>query len=485
MITISSKEAFEIIERCKKDVMFFNNEILGNTEPWTKQLEVWNAVKDYNRVIVKSGHGIGKTHLAAKIILWYLYCFKESLVITTAPTFLQVQMSLWGEIRKQYNQAKFKLGVDALETAIKVGDKHYAIGISTDEADRIQGFHSDTGNVLVVVDEGCGVDEKMFEALEGLLTGYNCKILTIGNPTATNGYFYKAFESKNWKKYTISCYDCPNVTEGKVVIEGLVTKQWIDEKKEQWGEDSNLFKSRVLGEFPDEDEETLIPLHLVEKAEKNLKIVAQFFEPKILAIDIASTGTNSSIFLFRNGNVVYRIEEKNHKTADELLGFAIRVVTEENPDIIVYDRIGEGWGIGSLLSSKFDNVYEFDSRRADEDTDSLFKNIKAKYYFKLADKFRKENIKILEGTRLSAELPTIKKDDSLGEGKIKIKSKKDMTKKISDSPDYADALMMSEYGLELCPSKEVKPKNIFEILDSAGKTISTNKKLVSSRTGYG
>jgi hypothetical protein len=77
----------------------FVREVLGS-ELWSRQVEILEAIRDHPQVTVRSGHGVGKTFVAACAALWWLYSFRPSLVLTTAPTARQVESLLWGEIRR-------------------------------------------------------------------------------------------------------------------------------------------------------------------------------------------------------------------------------------------------------------------------------------------------------------------------------------------------------------------------------------------------
>ena len=51
--------------------LIFVTDVLGVTpEPW--QAEVLEAVGKYDRVSIRSGHGVGKTTLQAWLVLWFL-----------------------------------------------------------------------------------------------------------------------------------------------------------------------------------------------------------------------------------------------------------------------------------------------------------------------------------------------------------------------------------------------------------------------------
>ena len=219
-------------EHCASPVRFAQ-EVLGVTL-WSKQEEVLEALKDHRRVAVKSGNGLGKGFSATVAILWFLYCHDDAVVLSTAPTFRQVRHVLWREVHRRYNQAKYGLGGRLLDTRLELSEGRFALGLSADNGDELQGFHSP--NMLIVVDEAEGVSEPIYEAIEAVMTSENCRLLMIGNPTTMSGSFRRAFyEDRDlYHTVTISALDSPNVT-GEKTVKGLTTKRWVEERRKVWG----------------------------------------------------------------------------------------------------------------------------------------------------------------------------------------------------------------------------------------------------------
>lgn len=251
-------------KRIREDPVFFCRHVLG-IRPWRRQREVLRALRDHERVAVRSGHGTGKSFIAAAATLWFLYAYYPAKVITTAPTWNQVRQILWSEIRRLHAASRVPLGGRVLEERIRLGDDAFAVGISTDEAERFQGFHAES--VLVILDEAPGVREEIWEAAQTLLTGRTGRLLAIGNPTRPVGSFYEAFGAGSaWAQVRISCLDCPNVRFGREIYPRLVTRQWVEGRRRDWGEGTGLWRSRVLGEFPEDAQSLLIPRNWIEQS---------------------------------------------------------------------------------------------------------------------------------------------------------------------------------------------------------------------------
>ena len=157
-----------------------------------------------------------KASPAAVAVLWFLSCYAPAIVITTAPTARQVRHILWREIRRLHGASTQRLGGTMLNTRFEIAGDRFALGLSTDEADQFQGFHSP--NMLIVVDEAEGVSESIYEAIDAVMTSGNCKLLLIGNPTSDSGSFRRAFheDRRIFRNITISALESPNVQHQQV-----------------------------------------------------------------------------------------------------------------------------------------------------------------------------------------------------------------------------------------------------------------------------
>src|SRR5207237_2814379 len=127
-----------------REPLWFARMVLG-AELWQAQREILAAVAHHSRVAVKSCHASGKTYAIAVAVLWWLVAHSDGIVVTTAPTWLQVEKVIWGEIRKLllFAQARGLVTFPRPQrTELKLGTQNYAIGLSTDDSSRFQGFHS-------------------------------------------------------------------------------------------------------------------------------------------------------------------------------------------------------------------------------------------------------------------------------------------------------------------------------------------------------
>ena len=415
---------------------------------WSKQIDVMHSVRDNARTAVKSGNTVGKSFDVAQIALWFLITHYPSKVITTAPTFNQIENIIWKEINGLVHKSKVEIGAEILKTQLKFNEEWFALGISTDEVNRFQGFHSPY--LLVIIDEALGVAPEIWEAIEGL---HPYRILAIGNPLSPEGNFYQAFQSPLWNKITISCLECVAWQNINGRIPGLVTEQWIKERKEEWGEKSPLYQARVLGEFPTEGTNTLIPMKYVEEARKRESQDDEDEEIRIISSDIATKhGESKTVIGYRYGHTISEIQAHQNIPATTSARIIQKLYEKKDADSNVIDSDGFGEGVADIIMSKNLGVLEFHGGYGYKAMDSMkFKNLRSQFYWVIAKKFEKglyslKNLPQPMYDMLKSQLCSIrvKAPDALG--RIQIETKDDMRARGMVSPDFSDMLMMSEFA---------------------------------------
>jgi phage terminase large subunit len=242
------------LTRYQSDPVAFAREVLG-IEPWERQQQIMQAVARERRVTVRSCHHSGKTFAAGALAQWWVRCFDPSLVVTTAPTMRQVKELLWYEIAAHQRRSQLPGQLNVMDLTVLPSQR--AIGLTTNEPERFQGLHA--ANILVIVDEASGIEETIYEAIEGILTGPNAKLLLIGNPNNPAGTFYQSHQSALYQSFHIAAKDVP---------EHLLPATWAEERRQEWGEDNPAYQVRVLGEFPNQGEDSLIAMSWVIAAQR-------------------------------------------------------------------------------------------------------------------------------------------------------------------------------------------------------------------------
>ena len=457
----------------------FAMEILG-VAPWDKQRDVLDAVMRHRRVAVKSGNGLGKDFTAAVVVLWYLHCHDPAVALSTAPTFRQVRHVLWRQIHRLHRNARVPLGGTLLDTRWDIAEDRYALGLSADGADQFQGFHCP--NVLVVVDEAEGVDEEIYEAIDSVMTSRNPTLLLIGNPTSTSGPFFRAFHEERgiYRNITISALDSPNVRVGGTSISGLTTARWVEERRQIWGENSDLYRSRVLGEFPKRGEDNLLSMDDINAAiyddcsavvagegrdeddaaggkpalrptEAHPFVdLAGLFLPGmmpsnygrvVVGVDVARFGNDRTVVLMRRGDRVESIKSFARIDTMASVGQVMVAIREHRPDAVNIDEIGVGSGVVDRLREQGMRVRGVNVSESPR-RDRTCANLRAEGYQTLAQRFRDHRIRIPRDTELISELVNLRYGyDS--RGRLVMQNKRKAKGRGAPSPDKADALMLA------------------------------------------
>lgn len=289
-------EQLEILAEKLDDPVFFAENVLGVT-PWSKQREILYGLRDHHRIAVRSGHKVSKSNSAAIVALWWAITKPDARVALTSASFQQVVKILWREITGMYRKANalVPLGGQMYRdpaSGLVFPNGNEIFGFSTDQPERAAGISA--ANLLYVVDEASGVQEDVFEAMEGNMAA-GAKMLLTSNPTRMVGTFFDAFHSKSkyWKCIHISSKDSPNVT-GERNIPGLAGPAWIKEKAEEWGEGSPMFQVRVEGNFPGQGDNSVIGLGLVTEAKLRYDKASTMGALRI-GVDVARYGEDETV----------------------------------------------------------------------------------------------------------------------------------------------------------------------------------------------
>lgn len=461
-------------ELYKNDIRLWCKDKLGYTM-WNKQVEIAEMLIKHRRVVVKSGHGVGKSFTASVIMAWFIDTRRhvDALAVSTAPTAPQLSI-VWEYLRDHHRKGKL-FGRVTLDNDYK-GDDDSKRGSgrkpSNTNEHAFQGEHRRQG-VLAVIDEACGVPESLFTGVDVITTGKYDFCLAVGNPDDVNTPFGRIFtqDDPTWHKMTISSLDSPNFT-GEDFPEdargGLVTPEWVEGRKLVWGEDSPRYRSKVLGEFSMEgSENTLFTQRTIARAQETELIKLDESTP-ILGCDIARYGSDySTCYSLQDG--VLRKEAQWSKadtveSAEKIHDIAIRIGAKE----VRVDGVGIGAGVYDQLARLAQGQYEvvgMIGNGATPDPDKWY-NSRAFWYDTMREKMLTGLIDMdFDDKILKEELEGIQYFFSRTHGSIQIESKDDMRKRGIKSPDFADAAMYACADLLIDPTDPSSKLRIGETMN--------------------
>ncbi|HTY66607.1 MAG TPA: terminase B [Alphaproteobacteria bacterium] len=421
------------------DPVLFCREAL-RAEPQAWQVEALGLVAHHDRVAIRSGHGVGKTALLAWLILWFLITRRPVRIPCTAPTSHQLGDILWSEIAKWRRRlpAEFAAQISVTGEHVYRADSRqecFAVARTArrDQPEAFQGFHGE--NLLFVVDEASGVDDSIFEVGEGALSTAGAKVVLAGNPTRRSGYFYNAFhrDSDAWKTLRVACADSP-----------MVAARYASGMARRYGADSNIYRVRVLGEFPASEDDVVIPVELCDSA------VHRDVEPLpdrriIWGLDVARFGADRTALAKRRGNVL--LEPVKHWRNKDLMASAERVADEYNaceeadrPFAIMVDSIGYGAGVADRLRAM--GLPARDVNVGNSSEMPRYERLRDELWWRAREWLDTRTCVLPDDQDLIGEL-TVPKYSFTPEGKIKVEGKDEIKKRSLQSPDLADAFCLT------------------------------------------
>ena len=410
----------------------------GCMDDW--QIDAMQALQRGESLSVKSGHGVGKTGwLGMTIIIWML--FKDGpRVACTAPTSHQLNDALWGEVAKWHKLLptflKNELEVKSERIEAKRNPKEYYCVARTarkEQPEAFQGFHAP--DMLFIADEASGVENIIFEVGEGSMSTRGAQTILTGNPTRTSGYFFDSHNRMrgSWTTMTVSCETAK-----------MVDPLYIERMEKRYGRDSNVFRVRVLGEFPNVDDDAVISLALCEAAVN--RDIDQIPGKIIWGVDVARFGDDSSALAKRQRNrLMGKVKEWKGKDTMQTAGIVVNEYNQapfdEKPDEILVDSIGIGAGVVDRLRelglpARGINVAESPSVR------DKFLRLRDELWWKAREWLEGLEASIPDDADLIGEW-TAPKYEMTSAGKIQVESKADMKKRGVVSPNKADAVNLT------------------------------------------
>jgi len=440
-MTDDQEEFKKLLQSYKDDPVKFVNEVIG-VRPTLQQEEMLRAVAPRgSKVSIKSGHGCGKTSGLSWIILWFLCTHNNCRIPCTAPSSHQLNDLLWPEVIRWKDQMHpfFRDQIENSSDKIwvkEVKETQYAVARTArpEKPEALQGFHAP--NLLFVIDEASGVAESIFEVAEGALSTEGARVIMTSNPTRTDGYFYRSQtkERKYWTCLHFSCLDSH-----------LVSDEYPISMADRYGKESSVYHVRVLGEFPDSSNDTVIPLHLIESAVG--RDVDYSMSAKIAGLDVARKGDDATAITVTQGNSIEFIDRWYNKDLMSTVGRVKALYDQRVFHKVQVDAIGMGAGVADRLNelgvpTVLVNVAE--STAYKEKYNRLRDELwwAGREFFEDLTSSINPDIEYLDD--LIGELSSVKYDFS-SNGKLKVEGKAEMKKRGEDSPNLADSFLLTRF----------------------------------------
>jgi len=403
-----------------------------------------------DRISIVSGHGIGKSMMLSIVILWFLFVHPDCQIACTSPGKEQMYDVLWKELKKWIDRMPKEVG-DLYEwqnshVRMREAPETWfarAKTSSKENTEALAGVHADW--VLIAVDEASGVEEPIFETMEGALTSGKTIVFLISNGTRSIGYFYDTHhkDAERWQNFGFSSLESPRVDQ-----------KYVDAIVAKYGTDSVQYAIRVDGEFPDEgvmDDRGYVQMF----SEKDLHLVRPdaSWRPTGRAkgsIDCSGEGQDKTAWAVGDGQRAAIVAKEDTSTP---AGMALKSITvcetyRIDPEDFVVDGFGRGQDVGmeiALATSQQKRPWRVVPINSgdpceDEEDRLLYVNRRAMMFYRLLMWCRAGG-EIAESAKIRDELLSIRFRRTAN-GRIQIMDKVTMKKLGFPSPDEADALSM-------------------------------------------
>lgn len=400
---------------------------------------IQEACKEQARVAVKSCQGAGKTSCLVWLTMYFLLTLEDCRILITAPSSQQLHRVFHSEFLKWHAKLPkiFKDFFEIKQESVSIKNKPYQVAnlVTGNPQNRqaLQGGHAD--NYIILADEANGLSDETFDTLLGTLGTGNGSFIQTCNPVENKGRLYEIFKRKNerWVRLTFNAFDSDQIN-----------KSWIEDMREQYGEEDDNWKIRVLGEFGSFGSSQFFPTNLVEDAvNTNISYKSYMEYPKVVGVDIARYGDDDTVFLLRQGPKILDIVKMKGFDTQEVAYRLREYYSKWTPNMLCIDGTGLGAGV-------VDRIKEFQLPHHDvivsqSSTEPLkYLNLRAQLYGK-----------VLEWLQAGADIPD---DPDLFSQlvstsytyttklQVQMLSKKEIKRSGLPSPDIVDALSLSMYS---------------------------------------
>ncbi|SDL07762.1 hypothetical protein SAMN05428953_12664 [Mesorhizobium muleiense] len=393
------------------------------------------------QISVASGHGIGKSAEMGMLSNWAMSCWDDARIVTTANTEGQLRTKTAPEIGKWFRTSLTGHWFDVQAMSIKARDPLHGdswrqdfIPWSEHNTEAFAGLHNEGRIILLLFDEASKIHDKVWEVAEGALTDENTVIIWIvfGNPTRNSGRFRECFRRfrHRWVQRQIDSRTVPGTN--KAYLQRLV---------DDHGEDSDLVKVRVRGQFPSQSAMQFISETDADKARAvHLRPGQYNFAPVIIGVDPAWTGDDKLEIMLRQGLYSKSLASIARNDNDvEVANLIARLEDEHQADAVFVDA-GYGTGIvsaGQVMGRNWRLIW-FSGKPLDPG----YLNKRAemiggvKRWIKAGGAIDPHDEELYQDIIGPETVPRL-------DGKIQIESKEDMKERGLPSPNKLDALALT------------------------------------------
>lgn len=446
-------------------------------EEWAKMsVHLQNPLTRFKtyRLVISTGNGSGKTAFGAmtEIMMMYSQKLRGRVTSNTKPQLTQI---VWPEYDKWFNHARYSnLWFEKLGESIKSRDEHFKEQwrfdmFTWDEANpaAVSGLHNEGHAILYTFEEAPGIPANIFDYARGAFSDANTiKFwLVFGNSDDPDSKFEQLMNDSDWNSRRIDTRTLEDVDKDFV---NMVLKDCGGD------EDHDDFRIRVRGLPRKSNADSIISREKVVEAlarRHDFDIASINIFPSILTVDPAWTGGDYTTIWWHQGHYsklmyAYKLNKElgeDHRLTYDLL---CKLERDLKVDAVWIDQ-GEGTALKTLANA--DQKYHWElvsfAQMPNDHVDvkkSEYANMRAQMYFEAGKEMMKAEPVLdfnkdiqLDGTSDTVEDKIIKQFAYTKGDRHKItlkklcESKKDIKKRIGESPDIADGFVLKFYRTDV------------------------------------
>lgn len=434
-VPATATNAKQVIARYYGKPALFLEEVLGmELDGW--QRELCDLFHKHDRFAVASGHSSGKSALTAGLIQYFIAVHDDPQIIVTANTQQQLREKTWRELAKWHGKSLIKdwFKWTATQFSLAAAPETWfasAVPNTPHSSESFAGAHEKY--MLQIFDEASAIEQIIWEVAEGATPapgGYR-KWLVFGNPTRNDGAFHACFHAMRHRWHTMQLD-----TRGCKYADQAQIQRWA----EDYGEDSDFFRVRVLGQFPARSDRQFIGNDLVQGAvDRDLTLEQYAFSPVVMGVDVARFGGDQSVIVLRQGLKVGLVKKHRDLRTTELASIVAELLDRHKPQACFIDEGSMGAGVIDRLVQLNRRVtaVNFGSKAG---ADSQYANKRAEMWGRLRDWLPNGDIpddRELRDDLVGPEYGFDRKE------RILLEKKEDMRRRGLASPDCGDALALT------------------------------------------
>ncbi len=441
---------------------------VANVTPIEKSVPVYDLEVPGVGNFVARNLIVHNTWASALIGTHWSFCTPNSRLILTAPTMAQCKSAWLAQARDLVRNnddadPRIRQVFKFLGTAYSLygqnpNDWGCVLRTATN-AESAQGQHRE--NMAVICEEASGISRSLITQYKGTLSNAEGKsmFMLIGNPNSRDCDFFDCFHSQAHKYLTLhwNSEETPETAH--------FSRKRNKDLAEEFGADSDVYRVRVLGEFPHTDpsvlinEDDLLACTKPEAKEAALAVNVKMRPVrKQIGIDLARYGGDKNTIAPFSGNIMLKLEAYSrtdpNATIDRAVMLQEHLGWNNQECTFVVDTSGMGEMAAGMLGSQRRmgrKMHEFYSQNTAHDS-MKYDNKITEAWCLFAKEVRAHRIYLQYNKKLFQQL-TSRLYSVTKNGKIKIETKDEYKKRNADSsdgelgtsPDEADGTVMGYY----------------------------------------